>query len=88
MEGPPEMNAIRRALGAFALMPAGAGAPHVVVVQAADLAVVKPVASCAADGGFVMAATDMGHQGQDAGLGLDPQRRADFAYRAQHATAP
>lgn len=39
------------------------------------------------DGGFVMAATDMGHQGQDASWGLDPQKRADFAYRAQHITA-
>lgn len=82
------MNAIRRALGAFALILADAGAPAVVVAQTADLAVVKPVASCAAYGCFVMAATDMGHQGQDADWGLDPQRRADFAYRAQHATAP
>lgn len=39
------------------------------------------------DGGFVMAATDMGHSGQDASWGLDEQRRVDFAYRAQHLTA-
>ncbi|MFG1394797.1 tannase/feruloyl esterase family alpha/beta hydrolase [Xanthobacter agilis] len=39
------------------------------------------------DGGFVMAATDMGHQGQDESWGLDEQKRIDFAYRAQHVTA-
>ncbi|WP_339110094.1 tannase/feruloyl esterase family alpha/beta hydrolase [Thioclava sp. GXIMD4216] len=40
------------------------------------------------DGGFVMAATDMGHAGDDSGAwGLDAQKRRDFAYRAQHLTA-
>lgn len=39
------------------------------------------------DGGFVMAATDMGHSGQGGEWGLDDQQRADFAYRAQHITA-
>ncbi|WP_171060884.1 tannase/feruloyl esterase family alpha/beta hydrolase [Poseidonocella sp. HB161398] len=39
------------------------------------------------DGGFVMAATDMGHTGNSGEWGLDAQKRADFAYRAQHATA-
>lgn len=39
------------------------------------------------DGGFVMAATDMGHTGQDGKWGLDDQQRRDFAYRAQHVTA-
>lgn len=39
------------------------------------------------DGGFVMAATDMGHSGQGAAWGLDPQRYADFSHRAQHVTA-
>ncbi len=39
------------------------------------------------DGGFVMAATDMGHSGGDESWGLDPVKRADFAYRAQHLTA-
>ncbi|WP_425646798.1 tannase/feruloyl esterase family alpha/beta hydrolase [Agrobacterium leguminum] len=39
------------------------------------------------DGSFVMAATDLGHQGQDASWGLDPQKRTDFAYRAQHLTS-
>ena len=39
------------------------------------------------DGGFVMAATDMGHSGNDGTWGLDAQKRADFAYRAQHLTA-
>lgn len=37
-------------------------------------------------GGFVTAATDMGHQGNDAGWTLDPQKQADFAYRGQHIT--
>lgn len=40
-----------------------------------------------ADGEFVMAATDMGHQSSDETWGLDAQKRADFAYRAQHLTA-
>lgn len=35
-------------------------------------------------GGFAMAATDMGHSGNDGTWGLDAQQRADFAYRAQH----
>lgn len=39
------------------------------------------------NGGFVMAATDMGHSGQSSDWGLDEQRRVDFAYRAQHLTA-
>jgi feruloyl esterase len=39
------------------------------------------------DGGFVMAATDMGHSGNDASWGQDAQKRVDFAYRAQHLTA-
>ncbi|MFF9550779.1 tannase/feruloyl esterase family alpha/beta hydrolase [Methylobacterium fujisawaense] len=38
-------------------------------------------------GGFVVAGTDMGHQGRDASFGDDPQKRADFAFRAQHLTA-
>lgn len=40
-----------------------------------------------AGGGFVMAGTDMGHTGQDADWGNDPQKRIDFAYRAEHLTA-
>ena len=39
------------------------------------------------DGGFVMAATDMGHSGFGADWGLDAGLRADFAHRAQHITA-
>lgn len=39
------------------------------------------------NGGFVMAATDMGHSGQSPDWGLDDQKRVDFAYRAQHLTA-
>lgn len=39
------------------------------------------------DGNFVLAGTDMGHQGNDASFGRDPQKRVDFAYRAQHLTA-
>ncbi|MCX8999841.1 tannase/feruloyl esterase family alpha/beta hydrolase [Rhizobiaceae bacterium BDR2-2] len=39
------------------------------------------------DGGFVMAATDMGHDGREADWGLDAQKRQDFAFRAQHLTA-
>ncbi|WDS35109.1 tannase/feruloyl esterase family alpha/beta hydrolase [Pseudoxanthomonas sp.] len=38
-------------------------------------------------GAFVLAATDMGHQGMSGDFGYDPQKRADFAYRAQHLTA-
>lgn len=37
--------------------------------------------------GFVLAATDMGHQDQDGSFGKDPVKRADFAHRAQHLTA-
>ncbi|MFM0206110.1 tannase/feruloyl esterase family alpha/beta hydrolase [Paraburkholderia sediminicola] len=37
-------------------------------------------------GGFVTAATDMGHSGQDATWTTDPQKQADFAYRGQHIT--
>jgi feruloyl esterase len=40
-----------------------------------------------AGGGFVMAATDMGHAGRGADWGVDAQRRSDFAHRAQHVTA-
>lgn len=38
-------------------------------------------------GAFVVAATDMGHQGPSPAFGQDPQLRVDFAYRAQHLTA-
>ncbi|BAQ47614.1 MULTISPECIES: tannase/feruloyl esterase family alpha/beta hydrolase [Methylobacterium] len=38
-------------------------------------------------GDFVVGSTDMGHQGRDASFGDDPQKRADFAHRAQHLTA-
>ncbi|APA87585.1 tannase/feruloyl esterase family alpha/beta hydrolase [Paraburkholderia sprentiae WSM5005] len=37
-------------------------------------------------GGFVTAATDMGHTGQDSSWTTDPQKQADFAYRGQHIT--
>ncbi|SMG59886.1 tannase/feruloyl esterase family alpha/beta hydrolase [Paraburkholderia susongensis] len=37
-------------------------------------------------GGFVTAATDMGHSGQDSSWTTDPQKAADFAYRGQHIT--
>ncbi|RZF27436.1 tannase/feruloyl esterase family alpha/beta hydrolase [Paraburkholderia sp. UYCP14C] len=37
-------------------------------------------------GGFVTAATDMGHSGQDSSWTTDPQKQADFAYRGQHIT--
>ncbi|MCS0631117.1 tannase/feruloyl esterase family alpha/beta hydrolase [Telluria mixta] len=37
-------------------------------------------------GGFVTAATDMGHQGFDPGWTADAQKQADFAYRGQHIT--
>ncbi|WP_374320429.1 tannase/feruloyl esterase family alpha/beta hydrolase [Aquabacterium sp.] len=38
--------------------------------------------------GFVLAGTDMGHQGgMDGSFAKDPQKRVDFAYRAQHLTA-
>lgn len=43
--------------------------------------------SILAAGGFVMAATDMGHTDQTGAWGKDEQQRADFAYRAQHVTA-
>ena len=39
------------------------------------------------NGEFVMAATDMGHSGNDIDWASDPQKQADFAYRAQHVTA-
>lgn len=40
------------------------------------------------DGGFVLAATDMGHNAQDPdSWGEDHQKRVDFAYRAQHITS-
>lgn len=39
-------------------------------------------------GSFVIAATDMGHDQNDpSSWGLDSQKRADFAYRAQHITS-
>jgi hypothetical protein len=38
-------------------------------------------------GGFVIASTDMGHQGMGGEFGQDPQKRADFAHRAVHLTA-
>lgn len=38
-------------------------------------------------GGFAIASTDMGHQGMGGEFGRDPQKRADFAYRAVHLTA-
>jgi feruloyl esterase len=38
------------------------------------------------EGGFVTAATDMGHQGNDPAWTTDPQKQADFAYRGQHIT--
>jgi pimeloyl-ACP methyl ester carboxylesterase len=37
-------------------------------------------------GGFVTAATDMGHTGQDSTWTTDTQKQADFAYRGQHIT--
>ncbi|AVA35085.1 pimeloyl-ACP methyl ester carboxylesterase [Cupriavidus metallidurans] len=37
-------------------------------------------------GGFVTAATDMGHTGSDATWSSDTQKQADFAYRGQHIT--
>ncbi len=37
--------------------------------------------------GFVVASTDMGHQGMGGEFGGDPQKRADFAYRGVHLTA-
>lgn len=41
-----------------------------------------------ADNGFVMAATDMGHSMRDGdSWAKDPQKRADFAHRAQHVTS-
>lgn len=39
------------------------------------------------DGRFVVASTDMGHQGMGGEFGKDPQKRIDFAYRAVHLTA-
>lgn len=43
----------------------------------------------ATQGEFVVAATDMGHSGgmMDASWAEDPQKRIDFAYRANHLTA-
>ena len=38
-------------------------------------------------GGFVIASTDMGHQGMGGEFGQDPQKRVDFAHRAVHLTA-
>ena len=37
--------------------------------------------------GFVVASTDMGHEGMGGDFGRDPQKRADFAYRGVHLTA-
>ncbi|MRW90210.1 tannase/feruloyl esterase family alpha/beta hydrolase [Duganella sp. FT80W] len=39
------------------------------------------------DEGFVVAGTDMGHSGMSSEFGNDPQKREDFAYRAEHLTA-
>lgn len=39
------------------------------------------------DGRFVIASTDMGHQGGGGSFGTDPQKRADFAHRGVHVTA-
>lgn len=36
---------------------------------------------------FVLAATDMGHPGQEMDFGKDAQKREDFAWRSQHLTA-
>ncbi len=41
----------------------------------------------AAAGGFVLASTDMGHEGMDSAWTKDPRKRADFAYRGVHLTA-
>lgn len=38
-------------------------------------------------GSFVIASTDMGHQGMSGDFGADKQLRVDFAYRAVHLTA-
>ena len=38
------------------------------------------------EGGFVTAATDMGHTGADQTWSTDTQKQADFAYRGQHIT--
>ena len=40
-----------------------------------------------AAGGFAIASTDMGHEGNGGGFGRDPKARADFAYRGVHVTA-
>lgn len=37
-------------------------------------------------GGFVTATTDMGHEGNGTDWTTDPQKQADFAYRAEHIT--
>jgi hypothetical protein len=39
------------------------------------------------NGGFVLAGTDMGHEGGNGEFGKDRQKRADFAYRGVHLTA-
>lgn len=36
---------------------------------------------------FVLASTDMGHQGNSSDFGYDPQKRIDFAYRSVHITS-
>ncbi len=43
----------------------------------------------ALQGGLAIASNDMGHQGMmgDGSFGVDPQKRIDFAYRANHVTA-
>ena len=38
-------------------------------------------------GGFVVSATDMGHQGRSPDFGRNAQQRVDFAYRGVHLTA-
>jgi hypothetical protein len=40
-----------------------------------------------AAGGFVVASTDMGHQGMGGEFGKDPLKREDFAHRGVHLTA-
>jgi len=40
-----------------------------------------------AAGGFVIASTDMGHQGMGGEFGQDPHKREDFAHRGVHLTA-
>ncbi|WP_240648380.1 tannase/feruloyl esterase family alpha/beta hydrolase [Pararobbsia silviterrae] len=56
-----------------------------------NLSINAPMASTCVpvtDGQIAMAATDMGHEGEnDGSWALSPQAKIDFAYRAEHATA-